>query len=75
MWITEYREQYGLELEQLGTMIRRAGRRKDPELWVSDTLLYRLETDPNFRTVPKLADLIAEPFGARRPAPRPAGRA
>jgi len=64
MWITEYREEYGLELEQLGAMIRRAGRRKEPELWVSDTLLYRLETDPNFRTVPKLADLIAEACGA-----------
>lgn len=64
MWLTDYRDQYGLTLEQLGSMIRRAGRRKDPELWVSDLLLYRLETDPKFRTVPKLADLIAEACGA-----------
>lgn len=64
MWITDYREQYGLTLEQLGGLIRRAGRRKDPELSVSDTLLYMLETDPKCRTVPKLADLIAEVCGA-----------
>lgn len=64
MWLTDYRAQYGLTLEQLGSMIRRAGRRKDPELWCSDLLLYRLETDPKFRTVPKLADLIAEVCGA-----------
>lgn len=64
MWLTDYRAQYGLTLEQLGSMIRRAGRREEPELWVSDLLLYRLETDPKFRTVPKLADLIAETCGA-----------
>ncbi len=64
MWITEYREKYGLTVAQLGAMIRRAGRRKDPELWVSDILLERLEREPNFRTVPKLADLIAEACGA-----------
>lgn len=64
MWITEYRERHGLTLEQLGAMIRRAGRRKEPELRVSDILLERLETEPNFRTVPRLADLIAEACGA-----------
>lgn len=64
MWLTDYRAQYGLTLEQLGSMIRRTGRRKDPELWVSDLLIYRLESDPKFRTVPKLADLIAEVCGA-----------
>ncbi len=64
MWLTDYRAQYGLTLEQLGGMIRQAGRRRDPELRVSDVLLYRLETDPKFRTVPKLADLIAEACGA-----------
>ena len=64
MWITEYREKYGLTLARLGEMIRRAGRRKNPELWVSDILLERLETERNFRTVPKLADLIAEACGA-----------
>lgn len=64
MWLTDYRAQYRLTLEQLGSMIRRVGRRKDPALWVSDLLIYRLETDPKFRTVPKLADLIAEVCGA-----------
>lgn len=64
MWLTDYRAQYGLTLEQLGGMIRQAGRRQDPELRVSDILLYRMETDPKFRTVPKLADLIAEACGA-----------
>lgn len=64
MWLTDYRAQYGLTQEQLGGMIRQAGRRRDPELRVSDILLYRLETDPKFRTVPKLADLIAETCGA-----------
>lgn len=64
MWITEFREQFGLDLEQLGAQIRRVGARKDPPLRVSDILLYRLETDPKFRTVPALADLIAEACGA-----------
>ena len=64
MWITDYREQYRLELSQLGALIRRAGRRKEPQLRVSDVLLERLETEPSFRTVPALADLIAEACGA-----------
>lgn len=64
MWITEYRQRYGLTLEQLAGMIRRAGARKDPELWISDQLLYMLETREGFKTVPKLADLIAEACGA-----------
>lgn len=64
MWLAEYRDQYGLTLNELGGMIRRAGRRKTPRLWLSDELLYNLETDPKFRTVPKLADLIAEACGA-----------
>jgi len=64
MWITEFRARYGLELEQLGTQIRRLGAKQDPPLRVSDILLYRLENDPKFRTVPKLADLIAEACGA-----------
>ena len=64
MWITDYRQRYGLTLEQLAGMIRRAGARKDPELWISDQLLYMLETREGFKTVPKLADLIAEACGA-----------
>lgn len=64
MWITDLRAQYGIDLEQLGMQIRRLGAKQDPPLRVSDILLYRLETDPKFRTVPKLADLIAEACGA-----------
>ena len=64
MWLTEYRERNGLELYELGRMVRRLGARMLPPLTVSDTLLYRLEIDRNFRTVPKLANLIAEACGA-----------
>lgn len=64
MWITDFRKAFGLELDQLGQQIRKLGARQEPPLRVSDVLLYRLETDPNFRTVPKLADLIAEACGA-----------
>lgn len=64
MWLTDFREKYGLDLNDLGVLIRRAGRRKAPPLTVSDGLLHRLEVDANFRTVPKLANLIAETCGA-----------
>lgn len=64
MWLTEFRNAYGLTLEQLGRMIRRYGARQNPPLRVSDILLERLENEPQFRTVPKLADLIAEACGA-----------
>lgn len=64
MWITDFRAQFGLTIPQLGAAIRRHGARQEPPLRVSDILLERLETDPNFRTVPKLADLIAEACGA-----------
>lgn len=64
MWLTEFREQWGLSIELLGTLIRRYAARRDPKLRVSDTLLERLETEANFRTVPKLADLIAQACGA-----------
>lgn len=64
VWITEFRARHGLELEALGGMIRRVGARMNPPLRVSDELLYRLESQKNFRTVPKLANLIAEVCGA-----------
>lgn len=64
MWLTEFREQWGLSIELLGTLIRRYAARRDPKLRVSDTLLERLETEANFRTVPKLADVIALACGA-----------
>lgn len=64
MWITDFRERFGISLEQLGAQIRKLGAKQDPPLRVSDVLLERLETEPNFRTVPALADLIAEACGA-----------
>ena len=60
MWLTDYRRENNLELYELGEKVRRAGRRKNPALYVSDLLLHRLEVDPNFRTVPRIANLIAE---------------
>lgn len=64
MWITDFRQAHGLTLEELGRAIRYVGRKKDPELRVSDVLLENLETKPGYKTVPKLADLIAETCGA-----------
>ena len=64
MWLTEFREANGLSLEALGKAVRRAGAKLDPPVKVSDTLLERLEIEPKFRTVPKIADLIAEVCGA-----------
>lgn len=64
MWLTEFREQWGLSIEGLGTLIRRYAARQAPNLRVSDILLERLESEKNFRTVPKLADLIAQACGA-----------
>lgn len=64
MWITEFRKEYGLTLEQLGAAIRRVGARKNPPARVSDILLENLETKRGYKTVPGLADLIAETCGA-----------
>lgn len=64
MWLTEFRELWGLSIETLGALIRRYAARKAQNLRVSDTLLERLETEANFRTVPKLADVIALACGA-----------
>lgn len=64
MWLSDFRKQFGLELETLGYYIRQEGQKRDPALRVSDELLYKLETLEGFRTVPKLADLIAEVCGA-----------
>lgn len=64
MWLTDFRAQFGLELETLGYYIRKEGLKSHPPLRVSDELLYMLENFGNFRTVPKLADLIAEVCGA-----------
>jgi len=64
MWLSDFRAQFGLELETLGYFIRKEGLKRHPPLRVSDELLYLLENFGNFRTVPKLADLIAEVCGA-----------
>lgn len=64
MWITEYREEHGLSLEALGKAMRRAGAKLEPPVKVSDILLERLELEPKFRTVPRIADLIADVCGA-----------
>lgn len=64
MWLSDFRKQFGLELETLGYYIRQEGQKRDPALRVSDELLYKLERLKGFRTVPKLADLIAEVCGA-----------
>lgn len=64
MWITDFRQQFGLELETLGYYIRQEGRKRNPPLRVSDELLYKLEHLQGFRTVPALANLIAEVCGA-----------
>lgn len=64
MWLTDFRAQHGLDLGTLGYCIRVEGLRRNPPLRVSDQLLYMLERLEGFRTVPKLADLIAEVCGA-----------
>ena len=64
MWITDFREAHGLSVAQLGAVIRKAGARMDPPLRVSDVLLENLEMRRGYRTVPKLANLIAEVCGA-----------
>ena len=64
MWITEFRQARGMTLEELGGVIRYYGKRRKPALRVSDTLLEWLEGVPGYRTVPALADLIAEVCGA-----------
>lgn len=64
MWLTDFRRQHGMSIGELGAYIRRLGARRVVPMRVSDILLERLETEPNFRTVPKLADLIAEACGA-----------
>lgn len=64
MWLEDFRWAHGLTLEELGAYIRRLGRKKHPEITVSDILLERLEGEPKFRTVPAIADLIAEACGA-----------
>ena len=64
MWIEDFRRAHGLTLEDLGAYIRRLGGKRHPPIKVSDTLLERLEGEPKFRTVPAIADLIAEACGA-----------
>lgn len=64
MWLTDFRRQHNLELYELAGLIRIVGAKKIPALTVSEGMIWRLEIDENFRTIPKLADLIAECCGA-----------
>ena len=64
VWLTDFREAHGLSVAELGAVIRRVGARMDPPLRVSDVLLENLEMRKGYRTVPKLANLIAEVCGA-----------
>lgn len=64
MWLTDFREEHGLDIHELAVLIRRYGAKKRPPKSVSERLLWLLEVDPDFVTVPGLANLIAEACGA-----------
>ncbi|MBO7670941.1 MAG: hypothetical protein J6S60_10170 [Oscillospiraceae bacterium] len=63
MWLSEFLRREGLELDELGAAIRRVGYALQPPIGCSDGLLYRLQIDKNFRTHPKIANLIASVCG------------
>lgn len=60
MFITNFRRAHDLTVEELGFYIRGIGARMDPPLRVSDILLENLEVKRGYKTVPALANLIAE---------------
>ena len=66
MWIDEYRDAHGIELDEFARMVNRVGRQMNPPLigCVSDTLIYLLEVSPTPRTHPRIADAIAYVCGA-----------
>ena len=66
MWIREYRERCGLDLDEFGAMVRRRGARKRKPVNCSNGLIALLESDPNAVTHPHIADLLAEACGATR---------
>lgn len=63
-WLTAFRRAHGLSVEQLGAAIRRLGAQRTPEIGCSNLLLDMLECVKGFRTVPAIANLIAEACGA-----------
>ena len=50
MWLTDFREEHGLDVHELAVLIRRYGARKRPPKSVSERLLWLLEVDPDFVT-------------------------
>ena len=66
MWIDEYREKYGLELDDMARRVNVAGRKMRPRLTctVTDTLIHILERSKTPRTHPRIADAIAIACGA-----------
>ena len=66
MWIDEYREKYGLELDDMARRVNVAGRKMRPRLpcTVTDTLIHILECSKTPRTHPRIADAIAIACGA-----------
>ena len=66
MWIDEYREANGLELDEFARRVNIVGRKMNPPLWgtVTDTLIYKLERSKTPRTHPRIANAIATVCGA-----------
>ena len=66
MWIDDYREKYGLELDDMARRVNVAGRKMRPRLpcTVTDTLIHILERSKTPRTHPRIADAIAIACGA-----------
>ena len=66
MFIAEYREAHGLDLDVFARAVRRMGARKRPArpINVSDRLVFMLEIMPGAVTHPNIADLLAEACGA-----------
>lgn len=67
MWISEYREAHGMELDDFARAVNRYGhRRMIPRMvcTITDTLVHMLESDKNCVTHPVIANAIAEYCGA-----------
>ena len=66
MWIEDYREANGLELDDFARRVNIVGKKMTPRLvcTVSDTLIHILERSKNPRTHPRIADAIATTCGA-----------
>ena len=66
MWIEEFREQHGLDLEEFARRVRILGarKRKSRPIDCSDNLIYILERHKGAVTHPNIANVIAEACGA-----------